>query len=517
VYPIDYFWRSAARDPGRIAVLAPDTALSYGALASLVRRRAVGLLRLAPRSGDPVCIGGANSVDHLVALLAALAAEKIWVPLNPRNGDGELRRIVEFVGPSAIVADEALAKRLGGAGPIARLAELDGDEDEWDARSRALRRTARDLGTTQAIKFTGGTTGTPKGVQQPLRAWNANIVTQIHEIGLSARDRYLVAAPLTHGTSTYVLPTLATGGALVFPDGSKAEQLLDAAGEHDATFTFAPPTLIQMLAMAQSARPRSLKALRCLIYGGAPMRVDQIAMAHDAFGQCLAATFGQTEAPQIAAWLSPAEMIGGRILSAGRPSLMTEIAILDPAGAPLPIHGEGEIAIRGDLVMTGYFKAPEETRQVLQNGWLRTGDVGALDEDGFLFIRDRLRDVIITGGFNVYPSDVEAALGAHPAVLDCSVVGIPDDKWGEAVHAAVQPADARAWDPRPVLDALRAELGSVKAPKALHLFDTLPRSPVGKIQKSAIRDEIRARLTGGLPPERRQQQERERREDAQHH
>lgn len=476
-------------------MVSPHGALSYEELAKEVAQQAVQLLRLTPARGAPICVGGANSVEHLVALLGVLAADMVWVPLNPRNGDLELKRIVEFVEPAAIIADEALAGRLAGAGPpIVEFGEGTGGAEDWPAASRELQRRPRTLSTTQAIKFTGGTTGTPKGVQQPLRAWNASIVTQLYEIGLGPDDRYLVAAPLTHGTSTYILPTLACGGALVFAEGSQVDQLLDAAEQHGVTFAFGPPTLIQMLAAAQSAKPRALDALRCLIYGGAPMRADQINCSHSAFGPRLAATFGQTEAPQIAAWLAPEEMKGERLLSTGRASLMTEIAILDSAGTPLPPQEEGEIALRGDLIMTGYFKAPEETDKVISNGWLRTGDVGALDNNGFLFIRDRLRDVVITGGFNVYPSDVEAALGAHPAILDCSVVGVPDEKWGEAVHAAVLPRDPSTWDQATVLRAVREELGPVKTPKRLHLFTSLPRSPVGKIQKTSILEEIQERL-----------------------
>lgn len=490
MYPIDFFWRSVRHSPHRPAILGHGGPLTYAELADRVRRRASGLIAADPEPGTTVGVGGANSVEHLISLLAVLAAGKTWVPLNPRNGDPELRRIIEFAAPHIVLVDDALAARLAGIGNMHGFSALDAPSGSAPPAAYG----ARDLNEAQAIKFTGGTTGTPKGVQQTLRSWNANIITQIHEIGLQPHDRYLVSAPITHGTSTYMLPTLAVGGALVFPEANDAGAMLDAIAAYRATFSFGPPALLAMLADEQRRVPRIIPSLRCLIYGGAAMRADQIVDAQAAFGPVIAATFGQTEAPQIAAWLPPEDMNGDRLLSTGRASLLTQIAILDTEGRELP-HGEqGEIAIRGDLVMSGYLHAPEESAKVLVDGWLRTGDVGILDADDYLFIRDRLRDVIITGGFNVFPSDVEAILGDQPAVADCSVIGIADPKWGEAVHAAIKPHDAARWDAAPVIAAVRAALGPVKTPKAIHLFDELPRSPVGKVLKSAIRDEIVARI-----------------------
>lgn len=487
--PIDFFWRSVRRAPDRPAVFSREGSLSYVELASRVRSRATGLREADPAPGSLICVGGDNSVEHLVTMLAVLAADKVWVPLNPRNGDPELVRIIEFTQAKCSLVDEPLAARLAGIAGVETFAAVDGREAGILAPA-----STRPLGAAQAIKFTGGTTGTPKGVQQTLRAWNTNIVTQVHEIGLKPHDRYLVAAPLTHGTSTYVLPTLAVGGALVFPSEQGTGGLLDAIAERRATYSFGPPALISMLAAEQRRTPRALPSLRCLIAGGAAMRADQVAEAQAAFGPVLAVTFGQTEAPQIAAWLPSEDMVGERIMSAGRATLLTEIAIIGENGDLLAAGEEGEVAIRGDLVMSGYLNSSDETAKVLVDGWLRTGDVGMLDNEGYLFIRDRLRDIIITGGFNVFPSDVEAVLGNHPAVADCSVIGVADAKWGEAVHAAVQPSDPGNWNEASVIAAVKAALGPVKTPKAVHLFEQLPRSPVGKILKSAIRDEISARI-----------------------
>jgi fatty-acyl-CoA synthase len=492
MYPIDFLWRAAHRHPNRTAVVSPAGNLTFTALADEVLRRAAALTRIDPHPRSRVCVGANNSVDHLLTLLAMLAAGKVWVPLNPRNGDPELRRIVDFVQPSLVLADEEMLERLAGVPvPLRPLGEL--TRHAGEAASVAFGPYSRggvSVEDAQAIKFTGGTTGFPKGVIQPLRAWNTNIATQIYEFGFTPDDRYLVAAPITHGTSTYMLPLLGAGGALIFPERAKPDGLLDAASRHHATIFFAPPTLILALSEEQRRAPRALPGLRYLVYGGAPMRPEQIRDAQSAFGPVLCTTYGQTEAPQIVTFLPPAEMTGERLASLGRPTLLTRVAILDKAGQPLKPGEEGEIAVRGGLVMSGYLNAEEETRKTLVNGWLRTGDAGLFDERGYLFLRDRIRDVIITGGFNVYPGDVEVVLSSHPAVADCSVVGVPDEKWGEAVHAAVQLRPGMTVDEGALVAFVKSELGSVKTPKHVHLFETLPRSAVGKVLKPAVRELI---------------------------
>ncbi|WP_353254615.1 class I adenylate-forming enzyme family protein [Burkholderia anthina] len=492
MYPIDYLWRAVQRHPDRLAVISSAGDLTFSALAEIVLDRAAALDRIDPQPRSRVCVGAANSVDHLVAILAILAAGKIWVPLNPRNGDPELHRIVDFVKPSLVLADTAMLERLEPIAaplqPLEALARQTGNRDALAMGPRS--RAGIPLDDAQAIKFTGGTTGFPKGVIQPLRAWTTSIATQIHELGLQPNDRYLVAAPITHGTSTYMLPILGSGGALVFPDHAKPGALLDNASAHDVTVFFAPPTLIQALADEQRRMPRALGSLRYLVYGGAPMRPEQIRDAQAVFGPVVCTSFGQTEAPQIITFLPPTDMTGENLASVGRPTLLTRVAVVGKDGAPLPPGEEGEIAVRGGLVMSGYLNAEEETRKTLIDGWLRTGDAGVFDERGYLFLRDRMRDVIITGGFNVYPGDVEVVLSGHPAVADCSVVGVPDDKWGEAVHAAVQLRPGASVRTDELIAFVKRELGSVKTPKVVHFFDALPRSAVGKVLKPAVRDAI---------------------------
>lgn len=499
--PIEFFFRAAVRTPDEIAVIAPDRIVTFAELAADVMSLAAYLKAEDPSPQTRVCVGCGNSVEHLIAILAVIAAGKIWVALNPRNGDPELRRIVEFIEPSAMLVDEAMAARLDlGGFRSYRLGGPSADCMVRRARNRAHRftRTYLPLDATTAIKFTGGTSGIPKGVMQTYRGWNANIVSQRHAYGFTPKDRYLVNAPLTHGASTYILPILGSGGAFVFPEDNQPTALLQTIAKHEVTTFFSPPTMIAMLVDAARHETKPLPSLRNVIYGGAPMRPARIREAQEAFGPVIAGTYGQTEAPQIITNLSSAElMLEANVASAGKPSLITDVAIMDKAGALLPSGEEGEIVVRGDLVMGGYFRMPDQTAETIVDGWLHTGDLGVFDERGYLFLRDRSREVIITGGFNVYPSDVETVLSEHPSIAECAIVGIADDHWGEAVHAAVQPRPGMTVNPADVIAFVKAELGSVKAPKFVHIFDAMPRSAVGKVLKTGIKEAIIRRLAEG--------------------
>jgi len=502
MFPIEFFFRAARRHPERPALISPDRIVTFAELRARVEACATGLRGIDPAFQSRVGICAGNSIDHIVALLAVLAAGKTWVPLNPRNGNAELNRIIAFTEPSIVVCDEAAAGRLETGAATVIIADGCGGGRSGTLDALAARHAGASpggieaaLSETQAIKFTGGTTGAPKGVMQPYRAWNTNIVTQMFCYGLRPTDRYLIVAPVTHGTSTYLLPVLGAGGCLVFPGDSRPAGILGAIEKHGITLLFMPPTLIYALMAEQGAHPRDLRSLRYVIYGAAPMRPEKIIEARALFGDVMATTYGQTEAPQIATFMGPEDFRDpANVASVGRPTILTEVAVLDADGRRRPAGEVGEIAIRGDLVMTGYWRMPDKTAETIRHGWLYTGDVGMFDDRGFLFLKDRSRDVIITGGFNVYPSDVENVLGRHPAVFDCSVVGIEDEKWGEAVHAAVQLRPGCSASEDEIIAFIKRELDSVKAPKAVHVFEALPRSSVGKVVKSEVKQEIAGRL-----------------------
>lgn len=498
MYPIDFFFRSARAAPDAPAIETPREVVTYSELAHRVRALAAAMQDADPRPQSRVGICARNNVGHVTALLATLAAGKVWVPLNPRAVRHELDRIVAFTEPSLLVADETVRDRFDARGaPVWTCHGADGVnclrelEERFAGKSPALFNLSRDA--TQAIKFTGGSTGAPKGVMQPYRAWTACAVNQVVGYGFNRRDRCLLAAPVTHGTSTYVVPILAAGGCHVLMDETTPGTVLDAFRHRGVTTVFMPPTLVYML-MAEAGGPERFPALRHLIYGGAPMPVEKIRAAQAAFGNVLETTYGQTEAPQICTLMRADELAREEnMASVGRPGLLSDVAIMSPDGRLVPDGEIGEIVVRGDLVMTGYWKMPEKTAEVLVDGWLHTGDRGLVDERGYLFIKDRLRDVIITGGFNVYPIDVENVIGQHPAVHECVVFGVPDEKWGEAVQVAVQLRKDASVTAQALLAFAKERLGPVKTPKAVHFHDDLPRTPVGKIAKDIVKSAALAR------------------------
>ena len=494
MFPIDFFWRAAQRWPDRIAIDTPSGPIHYATLAKRVKALSAGLTALDPSLQSRVAICAGNSDDHITALLAILACGKVWVPLNPKSTHPEIQRIVNITEPSIVILDAANQALLKGA---AGAWVYTGADSDASARSiNELIQLHEDapqpsfelpLDAIQAIKFTGGTTGAPKGVMQPYRAWLANITNQIQVWGFDEHERYVVAAPITHGTSTYIVPILAQGGCHVILDGAGAEVVRTSFRERRGTVCFMPPTLVYMLMALPNASRDDYPKLRRLIYGGAPMPPEQVRKVRDFFGPVLGTTYGQTEAPQILTVMRPEDFEDPNNWAAvGRPTWFSDVAIMSPEGELLPTGEIGEVVARGDLLMNGYWRMPEKTAETIINGWLHTGDRGLIDKRGFLYLKDRLKDIVITGGFNVYPVDVENALSQHPAVHECLVFGLPDEKWGETVQAAVQLHPGQKTDEAELIAFVRNLLGPVQTPKHVHFYESLPRSNVGKLLKSAV-------------------------------
>lgn len=501
MFPIDFFWRAAQRWPDHIAIDAPEGTIRYDALATQVAALAAALIAIDPAPQSRVAICVSNSAEHIAMLLAVLACGKVWVPLNPKSTRPEIRRIIDATESSILVMDTASTGLLEGA-PGARIyCGAQGTQAEGQTLVPTIAGLsaqhagapppsfALPLEATQAIKFTGGTTGTPKGVMQTYRAWLANIANQIHAWGFDEHERYIVAAPITHGTSTYILPILAQGGCHVVLAEAGAEAVRTAFRERGGTVCFMPPTLVYMLMALPGASRTDFPRLRRLIYGGAPMPPEKIREVRDFFGPVLGTTYGQTEAPQILTVMRPEDFEDARNWAAvGRTTWFSDVAIMAPDGRLLPSGEVGEVVARGDLLMSGYWRLPGKTAETLVDGWLHTGDRGLIDARGYLYLKDRLKDMVITGGFNVYPVDVENALGQHPAVHECAVFGIPDDKWGEAVQAAVQLRPGLEAAEAELIAFVRERLGPVQTPKHIHFYESLPRSPVGKVLKTAVRE-----------------------------
>lgn len=480
MFPIDHFYRAVATYPERIAVKDGDIEINYETLGGAVHALAAALQDIDPNPQTRVGICAYNTRDHLIAWLATFAAGKTWVPLNPRNGRDELSRICGVTNPSIVFIADDCADKLEAPDRATCISDLSSLIDA--NMGRAPVRHELNLDDVQAIKFTGGSSGQPKGCVQTYRVWNTCIASMLYEFGFDQDDKNLLAAPMTHGTNTLIMPTFAVGGCQVFMGQAKPAAILDAFEKERITSVFVPPTVIYMMLEQEGLEDRDFSSLKHLIVGGAAIRKDEVPRAMKVFNNALETCYGQTEAPQIAICLRAAEwMDPANAASTGRATVLTRVETMDSDGNVLARGETGEIVLKGDLVMQGYLDMPDKTAETIIDGWLHTGDVGVIDERGFVFIKDRIRDVVITGGFNVYPSDVEAVLGLHPDVTECVVFGLPDRKWGEALMAAVEVRDGADVTGEDIIAFVRERLDGVKTPKAIHIVDELPRSPVGKV------------------------------------
>ena len=501
MYPIDNLYRGWRRGPDAIAVTDGARGLTYAMLVERVEALAAALqarfpapqARAVPQSRIGIC--GYNSIEHVTAMLAVYAAGHTWVALNPRNGKPELDAIIGSTRLDLIVADENCLDRFTMPAVPLLLGKTDGKRTEETIaaliaahRGDRPKRHELPLGAAQTIKFTGGSTGRPKGVVQSYRCVNTSIASYLHHFRFGAHDVNLCAAPVTHGSSHYLLPILSMGGRHVLLEQPKPVSILDAIEGERITTAFMPPTMIYALMAEPGFAKRDVSSLTHLQYGAAPMPPDRIREARGKFNDSIEVIFGQTEAPMMITCMNAEEFADERNLaSVGRPTFLMDVAIMDDKNRILPPGEMGEIACRGDLVMNEYLEMPEETAKTIVGGWLHTGDAGTIDERGYVFIKDRIRDMIISGGFNVYPTDVEAALVQHPAVHECIVFGVPDDKWGERVEAAIQLKAGARFDEAAIVAFLKERVGSVKTPKKIHVAESLPRSAVGKVLRREAR------------------------------
>ena len=344
------------------------------------------------------------------------------------------------------------------------------------------------------IVGTGGTTGRPKGVMLTHHNLETMTALTLMSYPFEGRPVYLALAPLTHAAGVLCFPVLALGGEVVIMRAPDVAGFLSLIPQHGVTHTFLPPTLIYMVLEHSSLATTDLSSLQCFWYGAAPMSATRLEEALTRIGPVMAQLFGQTEAPMMIATMAPADhfhedgtVATERLSSAGRPAPLVTVSIMGERGALLGSGERGEIVVRSSLVMRGYHNNPEATAEASAHGWHHTGDIGYLDDEGFLHIVDRAKDMVITGGFNVYSTEVEQALMTHPAVADCAVIGLPDEKWGERVTAVILPRPGAEVDVTDLKAYVKERIGSVKTPKQIEVWPDLPRSKVGKVLKTEIK------------------------------
>jgi acyl-CoA synthetase (AMP-forming)/AMP-acid ligase II len=353
----------------------------------------------------------------------------------------------------------------------------------------------RRAGRTDELAFlgsTGGTTGRSKGVMLTNGNWQALVASLVASMPMKKPPVNLVAAPMTHAAGPLALASMALGGTVVVLPKFDPGDVLDAVEKFRVTYMFLPPTAVYMLLAHPRVRQADLSSLEYISYAGAPMSIDRLKEAIEVLGPVMNASFGQTEAPMCVTAMPPHEHLlpDGTLAhpgSCGRPNLLSIVEIMDDAGNILPPGERGEIVVRGPLVMAGYYKDPQATLEASRFGWHHTGDIGVRDAQGYFYVVDRKKDMIISGGFNIYPAEVEQALMAHPAVQECAVIGVPDEKWGEAVVAMIEVRGGVPWTEEQMLAFARERLGPVKTPKRIEVRESLPRTNAGKVSRAELR------------------------------
>jgi long-chain acyl-CoA synthetase len=487
---VDPLCRARKLFPNDVAMISGGVRLTYADTWSRCRRLAGALARLGVQPGDRVAILAANSHQYLEVYLAVPASGRVVVPLNTRHAEPELRYALEDAGTRLLIADRdpgALARS------VERVVSL---PDEYERLLAASPEAELGDGVTEdtlaGLFYTGGTTGASKGVMLSHRNLMANTVHWLVATQQGPEDTFLIMAPMFHAAgSVAVLATMWVGGRQVILPGFDPVAALDAIGAEQVTITLGVPTMLAALAEEQLARPRPVGTVRSIIHGGSPIATEVVRRAHAAFPRAeLLHLYGATELAPLATALRHEETLldGELARSCGRAVAGVDVRVVDDAGREVPPGQIAEVVVRGPNVMPGYWNKPEQTAAVLQGGWYRTGDLGYMNAEGYLFLVDRAKDMIISGGENVYSTEVEEVLYQHPGVLEAAVFGVPDARWGEAVHAIVVPRPDHDVDAGALIAFCRERIAGYKVPKQIELRgDPLPKSGPGKVLKRELR------------------------------
>jgi fatty-acyl-CoA synthase len=507
---IDYFDKAAEEFPERIALIDGNTRYSYGELREEAKRLSRAMCASGLGDEDRVAIYSINDARVLICMIGLLGAGGAWVPVNYRNA---AEANIEFLNYSVtswlfyhsnfleeVKEIRARVKSLrhfictdAKAGEDPSLEEFleqgNGfDEMEW---GDALGNPERMMGLVP----TGGTTGPAKGVVVTNAAWGAFVEMAGHYWNSTdIAPVCLSTAPLSHAAGVVAFALFTIGATNVVMPRFDAIEVSRNIERHRVTHMFLPPTALYALLAQPEVRKFDLSSLRMLLLAGSPVSPDRLKEAVEIFGPCICQSYGQTEAPMLMTFLD-AKIVAAaargdhpeRLRSCGKATYGVRLGIMDEAGNLLPAGKTGEIVARGALVTASYYKLPEATAEIRTHGWHHTGDVGYRDEDGFYYIVDRKKDMIITGGFNVFCAEVEACLMAMEEVYECAVIGVPDEKWGEAVKAMVVLREGRKLSGEEVIAYCKAKLGGVKTPKSVEFRKEIAKTAAGKIDRKALR------------------------------
>lgn len=465
--------------------------------------RFIGLFRgLGLNKGDALSVLSSNRAEAWAAISAAAIMGLRYTPLHPMAAEDDHAFILADAEIDLLIVDAgkfaargvALRSRVPGLKHLCAFGTIDGVRDllaELPTAAPAPLVDDSEVGDLCWLSYTGGTTGRSKGVMLPHRVVVAMSLAIYADWDWPADIRYLAATPISHSAGVTIFPVMLRGGFTRLVQGFDAETFCRVVEEEKITATFLVPTLIYGLIDALEIRRRhDMSSLQMIVYGAAPMSPDRLREGVAIFGSVFVQLYGQTEAPQIVTTMRKIDhdiSKPGRLGSCGRANPMVDVRLFDAEMREVGIGEPGEICVRGSLVMDGYWKRPDATEEAFRGGWLHTGDVATKDGDGFYYIVDRTKDMIISGGFNIYPREVEDALMAHPSVASAAVIGIPDPKWGEAVKAFVVLKDGAAASVQELQAHVKASRGAPWTPKSIDVVAEIAVTGLGKIDRKALR------------------------------
>jgi fatty-acyl-CoA synthase len=490
--------RRARMNPGSVALATDDEEVTYAQLATLVEHTAQRLRDLGVSPGARVAYLGPNSIDTFVCFFATARIGGIFVSLNTRLAAPEIGYLLADSGSQVLVHGPECADLATAADPASRgvhhvvpTAELRPSTIPVGAVPSVADHDLVDLDDPALILYTSGTTGRPKGAVLTHGNITWNTVNQLAHIDVLGSDVALCAAPLFHvtGLGQVSMPTLIKGGTLVVVPKFDAGGFLALIASRRATSFAAVPTMLQMLCEHPDWEAADLSSLRLVVYGGSPI-AEKVAQAWLSRGVTLQQGYGMTEAAP-GVFMALPEGAVSRPVSAGVPHFFTDVELETSESARLSGAGQGELLVRGPHVFSGYWNLPEETAEVLSEGWYRSGDVVRIDDDGWAYVVDRVKDLIISGGENIYPAEVESVITQLDEVSDAAVVAVPDDTWGEVGCAFVVTRPGSDLDEVALRDHLVLRLARYKIPRYLELCDDLPRNATGKVVRTALRDRAR--------------------------
>lgn len=499
---------AARRYRDRVAVEGPDAMRTFEELGSRVARIGNALAQLGLNPGDRVLDLQTNSTLYFETDLAIRAAGFVRVALNYRLHPSDWERIAMDSGARGLIYDARFSAQTDdlralcdvvvviGDGPGVDLEKLVADVDDTPL-------PRRDPDTLCGLHYSSGTTGHPKGAQRTHRNWLASVSNMTQDVlrGVpSATDCYVHAGPITHTSGLFVLPFLVAGARQIILSSWEPEQFIDAVQRRGATHTALVPTMVSRLLAVDGMDRSVLHGLKMLAYAGAPMPPEQMRQAFDRITPHLVQYYGLVEAiPPVTVLDSDMHRRGLEaephlLSSAGRPALGVQIAVVDEAGQMLPTGEAGEVITSGDHVMAGYWNSGARTdlSKSVVDGWLHTGDMGRLDDEGVLWLVDRKGDMIISGGYNIYPREVEDVVAEVPGVAEVAVVGVADEDWGQRVVALITTAPGQTVDTDAVLSHCKSRMASYKKPKEVRVVDSFPLNSTGKIAKRILRDQLEA-------------------------